>query len=284
VNVPREDLAGRRAAKRAAARLARAVARLTTVGAIALGVVVTMTPANGAAEDTVAHFTNDSSASDTAAKIARPEQLDGISTAAVGALFTSANGKLGSHFCTASVVDSPHGDLAITAAHCVAEVSGPIAFVPGYHSGIAPFGIWQVVKVYTHWVGPDDDIAFLKLSQPDSVVPIEDVTGAETLGSGRPTRQLVEVVGYPDGSSLPIGCVNWTSEPMPGQLQFNCVGYTIGSSGGPLLADFDARTGQGTVIGVIGGYQQGGDMPQVSYSSQFGSNVTALFAAAVAGS
>jgi V8-like Glu-specific endopeptidase len=280
----RDDLAGRRAAKRAPARLARAVARLTTVGGIALGVVVSMTPANGAAGDSIAHFTNNSSANDTAAKIAQPEQLDGTSTAAVGALFTLTNGKLGNHFCTASVVDSPHGDLAITAAHCVAEVSGPIVFVPGYHSSIAPFGTWQVVKVYDHWVGPNDDIAFLKLSQPDSLVPIEDVTGAETLGSGMPARQLVEVVGYPDGSSLPIGCVNWTSEPMPGQLQFNCVGYTIGSSGGPLLADFDPRTGQGTVIGVIGGYQQGGDMPQVSYSSQFGSNVTALFATAVAGS
>ena len=42
-------------------------------------------------------------------------------TAAVGALFTrKANGTLGSHFCTASVVKSPGENLLITAAHCMA--------------------------------------------------------------------------------------------------------------------------------------------------------------------
>jgi len=37
------------------------------------------------------------------------------------------------------------------------------------------------------------------------------------------------------------------------------------------------------VIGVIGGYEQGGDTPQVSYSAVLGTNVAALFATAVAG-
>jgi hypothetical protein len=37
------------------------------------------------------------------------------------------------------------------------------------------------------------------------------------------------------------------------------------------------------VVGVIGGYEQGGDTPQVSYSSAFGANVAELYKAAVAG-
>ena len=37
------------------------------------------------------------------------------------------------------------------------------------------------------------------------------------------------------------------------------------------------------VIGVIGGYQQGGDTPQISYSAVLGANAAALYKTAVAG-
>jgi hypothetical protein len=67
---------------------------------------------------------------------------------------------------------------------------------------------------------------------------------------------------------------------MSHQLEFDCGGYANGTSGGPFLADVNPKTGQGAVIGVIGGYEQGGLTPQVSYSSVFGSNVAALYRAA----
>jgi hypothetical protein len=41
-------------------------------------------------------------------------------------------------------------------------------------------------------------------------------------------------------------------------------------------------TGQGTVVGVIGGYEEGGDTPAVSYSVAFGPSVSALYQQAVA--
>ena len=95
------------------------------------------------------------------------QPFDGIAT--VGALFGESSGKLSSHFCTASVVDSPHGDLAITAAHCVTGTSRQMVFVPGYANGTEPYGVWQVTRVYTDaaWQSaqdPDDDVAFLQLS------------------------------------------------------------------------------------------------------------------------
>jgi V8-like Glu-specific endopeptidase len=206
---------------------------------------------------------------------------------AVGALFTVSGGRLGSHFCTASVIDSPNGDLVITAAHCVPQ-TGEVAFVPGYDAGAAPYGVWIVTQVYVDasWSAssdPDDDVAFLRVGQPGSTVPIEDVTGAERLRTGAPARQLVEVIGYPDSADQAITCRNWTREPMADQLEFDCGGYTDGTSGGPFLAGVDSRTGLGTVIGVIGGYEQGGLTPQVSYSAMFGANVMALYEAAVAG-
>jgi V8-like Glu-specific endopeptidase len=275
----------RRAATRTAGWLARPSGRLGIVGALTVGVVVTVTPANGAASDIASHV-----ASAMRQLVAKPSQ-NGLSingTPAVGALFTSSHGKLGTHFCTASVVNSPAGDLAITAAHCVTGVSGTILFVPGYHSGDVPYGTWVVSKVYVDqaWSSSqsqDDDVAFLKVSQAGSSVPIEDVTGAETLATNTPVPQMVEVIGYPDGASQPIACENRISQPQPNQLEFDCGGYTDGTSGGPFLTHVSPATGQGIVIGVIGGLDQGGYTSSVSYSIEFGQNVAQLYATAIAG-
>jgi V8-like Glu-specific endopeptidase len=247
--------------------------------AIAVGAGLTITPARGAFDD-VPSFLGALSASQNG--------QDFTGTPAVGALFTMSGGRLAAHFCTAAVINSPHGDLVITAAHCVSGTSAEVAFVPGYDAGVAPYGVWTVTRVYVDasWSAssdPDDDVAFLRVSRPGSAEPIEDVTGAEQLETGTPARQLVEVIGYPDSGNEAITCRNWTTEPMPDQLEFDCGGYTDGTSGGPFLAGVNPRNGRGTVIGVIGGYQQGGLTPQVSYSAMFGANVTALYRVAVAG-
>jgi V8-like Glu-specific endopeptidase len=255
----------------------------TLITALTVGVVVTVTPTEGAAGDIASGF-----ARAVRHIVSTSQQGQAFSgTPAVGALFTMSNGRLGGHFCTASVVTSPHGDLVITAAHCVSGASGMV-FIPGYDRGRTPYGIWTVTKVYADpsWTSsgdPDDDVAFLRVGQPGSITPIEDVTGAEQLQTGSPTRQLVQVIGYPDSADQPIACQNWTREPMPDQLEFDCGGYTDGTSGGPFLADVNPLTGQGTVIGVIGGYEQGGLLPQISYSPMFGANVAALYQVAVAG-
>jgi hypothetical protein len=235
------------------------------VATLAFGTIVTVTPANGAASDLADGFVravrNLASSSRTGQPFA--------GTPAVGALFTTSKGKLRQHFCSASVVHSPRGNLVVTAAHCVTGTSGVIAFVPGYDKGKIPYGVWTVSRVYADraWrssSSPDDDVAFLRVAQSWSSVQ-------------------VEVIGYPDASSQPITCRNWLKKPMRNQLEFDCGGYTNGTSGGPFLAGVSQKTGQGTVIGVIGGYQQGGDTPDVSYSSVFGTNVAALYRTAVAG-
>jgi V8-like Glu-specific endopeptidase len=112
---------------------------------------------------------------------------------------------------------------------------------------------------------------------------IEDVVGAERLGIGQPANSVVRVTGYPDGSGQPVSCQNRASSFSATQLQFDCDGYTDGTSGSPFLTDVNPVTGDGTVIGVIGGYQQGGDSPDVSYAAAFGPSVRALYDAAVAG-
>lgn len=207
----------------------------------------------------------------------------------VGALFTVSGGSLGQHFCTASVVDSPVRDLVITAAHCVGNLPpSQIAFVPGYQDGVAPYGIWFATRVIVSdaWrstADPNDDVAFLVVQPGEGTRPVQDVTGGYRLGVGWPARQWVTVIGYPDDSGRPVTCQARTSAFGTSQMRFDCGGYTNGTSGGPFIAQTSRRaTREGTIIGVIGGYEQGGNVPAVSYSARFGSAVASLYLAAVA--
>jgi V8-like Glu-specific endopeptidase len=206
-------------------------------------------------------------------------------TPAVGALFTVSDGQLGSHFCTASVVDSPAGNLVLTAAHCLKGFpdngSPGIAFVPGYNDGLAPAGVWMVTRIFVDasWAAkadPDDDFAFLTVAQPGRSTPIESVTGAEILGVGQPPAGMVRVIGYPDAQNVPIICQNRASQASRTQMQFDCDSFTTGTSGGPFLIGTGAR-GDDMVIGVIGGYQQGGDSADVSYAAVFDRKIQALY-------
>jgi V8-like Glu-specific endopeptidase len=259
--------------------------RAVFVTVLAVVAAVAITPASGAADDIATGFVQAMRHLDSPSR--NGQAFSG--TPAVGALFSTSAGRLSQHFCTASVINSPHGDLVITAAHCVTHTSGTVVFVPGYNNGTTPYGVWTVTKVYLDnaWKSsqnPDDDFAILRVSQRGSTVPIEDVTGAEKLITGQPyNHQLVQVIGYPDSSNQPITCENRLKEPMTDQLEFDCGAYTDGTSGGPFLAEVDSATGQGAVIGVIGGYEQGGNTPQVSYSAVLGANAAALYKTAVAG-
>ncbi len=211
-------------------------------------------------------------------------------TPAVGALFTISDGRLGTHFCTASVVHSPERNLIVTAAHCLAGYSdtspASIAFVPGYVDGAAPEGVWLVTRIFvdqewTSTADPDDDFAFLTVAQPGSDIPIEYVTGAERLGVDEAAASVTRVVGYPDAQAQPIICQNRASMFSATQMQFDCGGFTEGTSGSPFLIDPGGPGGGVTVTGVVGGYQQGGDSPDVSYAAAFGPNTAALYDVAV---
>jgi hypothetical protein len=46
------------------------------------------------------------------------------------------------------------------------------------------------------------------------------------------------------------------------------------------LLRLNPATHTGTVIGVIGGYEEGGKTPDVSYSPYFGSDIAQLYATA----
>src|SRR5262245_1814190 len=72
--------------------------------------------------------------SGAAVSTTQPAAVAAAARDAVGALFTlTPSGRLGNHFCTGTVVDSPKGDVVLTAAHCLSgQNPGSFAFVPGY--------------------------------------------------------------------------------------------------------------------------------------------------------
>jgi V8-like Glu-specific endopeptidase len=247
------------------------------VSAAGVGALVLVAPAAGDQAVLSAQVTGPQATSPKATP------FDG--TSAVGALFTDRHGRL-RHFCTASVVHSPRGNLLITAAHCMRgkdpKAAGAVTFAPGYHDGKFPHGRWLVRAVYVdrRWRrarDPDDDVAFLLAGRPG--LRIEKYTGAETLATDARLPQEVRVVGYPDTTSRPVTCAApaRVAAGHPRQLVFRRAGYTDGTSGGPFLARLSRARGTGRVIGVIGGYQEGGDSPSVSYSSRFLANVAALY-------
>jgi V8-like Glu-specific endopeptidase len=214
-------------------------------------------------------------------------------TPAVGALFSRQGSQL-EHFCTASVVRSRHQNLLATAAHCMAgrtlTPSGSVIFAPGFHNGTFPYGQWVVRAAYTdqRWQArhdPDDDVAFLVVGRPGR--RIQKYTGAETLVTSARLPQTVRVMGYPDSSSVPVFC-DAAARPYDKnhlrQMVFYCTDYTNGTSGGPFLAHISGASDTGRLIGVIGGYEQGGLTPDVSYSARFGTSVALLFATAQASS
>lgn len=216
----------------------------------------------------------------------------------VGALFGEADytGDTAAHFCTGSVIDSPQGDLVLTAAHCVWNSStgtapSSITFAPGYDNRPDALlgGVWTVEKVevapgYMASGDPEQDYALLVIA-PKHGLEIQRLTGGLRLTTAR-LPEHVSVVGYNDleydaAGNTPIVCgATAFEESDDGEpwARFNCPNYQDGTSGGPWI------TRGGAVMGVIGGYLQGGDSPDWSYSALFNETTLAFYRSVVASS
>jgi V8-like Glu-specific endopeptidase len=196
-----------------------------------------------------------------------------------GAIFRGAVSS-GDHFCSAGVVDSEGKDLIVTAAHCVSGGTTGLYFVPGYHDGQAPYGVWPLDRTTTdnRWDNDQDedlDVAFVSV-RPLNGRKIQDVVGGYTLGTDQKMTRVVRITGYPGSADAPITCANRATAYHSHKQRIDCTAYTGGTSGSPWV------TRNGDVIGVIGGHQEGGNTPDTSYSPYFDDDVRALYKEAVA--
>ena len=214
-------------------------------------------------------------------EIPNPTFFNGVPT--VGALFFTIGTH--AHFCTASVVNSTTRDLVLTAAHCVygTVFATNVAYVPEWHQGVSPYGSWAVqsITVAAGWKqsrNPNLDFAFLAVTSPPGTRrPIQSVTGGLRLGAGTRYARPVTVIGYNDTDDQPIGCATSSFVFETGQMEFYCNSFRDGTSGGPWILHLNPVTGSGTVVGDIGGYEQGGDYPWASYSPYYSWPILRLF-------
>ncbi|HEY1739402.1 MAG TPA: trypsin-like peptidase domain-containing protein [Acidimicrobiia bacterium] len=224
----------------------------------------------------------------------------------VGALFQGADAT-GRPFCTASVVASRRRNLVLTAAHCLDNrTATDIVFVPGFDDGYIPHAVWHVNAAYLdpRWqqdADPSADFAFLTVddqTQSGKATSLQATVGGERLlartAAGRRVHVVgrqVSVIGYPEGvHAHPIVCKSTvtaqtkktTVQRKPKKVtkyieypRFNCNGYVDGTSGGPWLVSSATRSP--FVVGVIGGWQQGGNSAATSYSAPFGLDIAMLY-------
>ncbi|OPG01507.1 serine protease [Streptomyces sp. GKU 895] len=188
-------------------------------------------------------------------------------TARVGALFDD-----GEHFCTASVVHSPGRDLIVTAAHCLDGTEDALEFVPGYRDGRAPYGKWRVTRRFLPdgW-DEDSDVAFAEVAERHGQ-GVEDVVGANRFTTGTATgATAVTVTGYPNSRDVPLRCTNKPTAHSRTQQRIDCPDLSGGTSGSPWV------NGDGQVVGVLGGHEQGGETDDISYSVVLGEQAAALY-------
>ncbi|NEC90926.1 serine protease [Streptomyces sp. SID12501] len=196
-------------------------------------------------------------------------------SARVGALFS---GDLeGGHFCTASVVRSGGRDVILTAAHCLSgDGDTDVVFAPGYRNGRAPYGLWRVTKTFVPraWSDrsdEDSDFAFAVVGSKGGQ-DLEDAVGANVLVTGRATGVSdVVVTGYPNVLEVPLTCTNRPTVQSRTQQRIECPAFTDGTSGSPWV------DGEGEVVGVLGGFEQGGSTDDVSYSAVLGRAAASLY-------
>jgi len=220
---------------------------------------------------------------------ATPSPRQNVRTLRVGALFYGNSS--GEHFCTASVVDSPGQNLIVTAAHCLNDGEGGgdkgnVVFVPAYADGQAPYGEWQPSRYvidprWTSGADPEFDVAFVVLKPLDGK-NIQQVLSGNTIAFNSGYENKVRVTGYPASSDAPIACDNTTTRQDPDYLKFPCADFYGGTSGSPFVTGYNEQTGTGTLVGVLGGYEEGGSTPDVSYSDSLGDDIKKLYNEAIA--
>ncbi|MEV6839417.1 FG-GAP-like repeat-containing protein [Streptomyces sp. NPDC051133] len=214
-----------------------------------------------------------------------------------------ATDKLVGRFCSASVIDSPQGNVVLTAAHCSGGSKG--MFVPGYDGAAknpARYGRFPVQKwirdsrwyrVGTHPTRDaysEFDYAFARVGPNSHHQSVQKAVGAALkLGQvGGRYNQTVTVIGYPGShnkDNRPIICSDVGTRQLPGyrQMRMECGGFYGGTSGSPWITGLNKKTGSGTVIGNLGGYYGGGlenDSDRISFAVTYDKRTMEIYDAA----
>jgi hypothetical protein len=160
--------------------------------------------------------------------------------------------------CSGSVIDSPAGDVVLTAGHCVIDpetgaVAESVIFDPGYREGVKPYGDFAASSFVTtpEWSStagtsdPDEagDLALLVLaSSTKTGQSVEATVGALAIAFEQAREQTYTQWGYPGESpyngeilyshTTPYAGVDTTFPPAERPIKI-ASDFTAGASGGP---------------------------------------------------
>jgi V8-like Glu-specific endopeptidase len=197
--------------------------------------------------------------------------------------------------CSATSVNAPNLSLVFTAGHCVHQgrrwFDHKWVFVPGYHYGIRPFGVFVAKWLGSTpgWISSENenfDVGAAVVSRNEKGQKLASAVGAAGIAWNLSPRQVFDVYGYPveepfDGATLRL-CPQTEFEghdissflsPGPLDLAVRCE-VTGGASGGGWLIAGNTLNGITT-----NGYS---DDPTTDFGPYFGSAVGELFREAAA--
>ncbi|MFJ8308789.1 MULTISPECIES: trypsin-like serine peptidase [unclassified Streptomyces] len=191
------------------------------------------------------------------------------------------------HYCTASVVDSPRGNVIATAAHCAAGPLDGLEFAPGFSGaakGTYPYGKWKVraVQIDDKWSENHEDAvdyAFLTVDPDAKGRSVQSVVGSSTPEWGAAPDERVTVIGYPEEDhnpdNRPVMCTTDTHRDpdAAAMMRMTCGGFWVGTSGSPWLLDYRDPDRMGRIIGVL----SGGDTDVESTAALFDTKARSLY-------
>jgi hypothetical protein len=192
--------------------------------------------------------------------------------------------------CSGSVINSPHGDVVLTAGHCVIDpetgtVANKLLFVPAYRDHSEPFERWaaeafatteawkKTAKAGSH-ANEGGDLALLVLVENGEEKSVEDVVGGLGIAFDQSCSQTYTQYGYPaeapyDGETLYSNIAAYAGpdtnslfSPSPIKIASD---FTQGASGGPWTI---GPSSSPTVLSLTDyGYE---DQPGWLYGAYFG--------------
>jgi hypothetical protein len=207
-----------------------------------------------------------------------------------GAIFFSLGGSLAR--CSGTSVNAPNMSVVFTAGHCV-NAGGPRqwydrdwVFVPGYHDGVRPFGVFAAkwLGATAPWVedgSENGDVGAAVVMRNARGQRLGEAVGGYGIAWNLPARQVFDVHGYPAGPPFngdtqrlctgkpflghDLASFLWTG---PLNLALTCR-VTGGGSGG-------AWTIHGDVLNSVTNYGYTDDLA-TNFGAYFGDAVRSLY-------
>jgi V8-like Glu-specific endopeptidase len=190
--------------------------------------------------------------------------------------------KGGSYVCSATVVNTPSKRVIFSAGHCAVDGgvwSTNVAFVPGYHNGVRPYGTFVATKLYSvnAWINNENFSFDMSAAVLGGTRKVANVVGSRGIKWNLPRQQNFVSFGYPAG--LPFNGETLWSCPSPyhGQdpttsnprTQWITCNMTGGSSGGGWIV-------QGAYLNSVNSYGYT-TQPNRMYGPYFGGAARNLY-------